>query len=100
MKTVLNSIIEVNKSVNSLHEIAEYYPKQVDSLYGSSEEQMSAARQLLYQAYVLMWIVARGDVAGRTAILLAVLCSLLTGRPKRKSLVSADAGGTPPKFGT
>jgi hypothetical protein len=65
MRTVIKSRSELNKSINNIHIFSRLYPTQVDTY------RFPSVLKELHSG--LMWIVARGDVAGRTAVLSALV---------------------------
>jgi hypothetical protein len=83
MRTVVKSVSEVDKSINSMCTLAKLYPAQVET-YRSALNEFHSEQWLLFQLYSLMWIVARGDVAGRTAVLSALVAIYSTFLYSRK----------------
>ena len=83
MRTVAKAVREMDKSINSISTLAKLYPAQADT-YRSALNKWHLEQWLLFKLYSIMWIVARGDVAGRTAVLSALIAIYSTFLNSRK----------------
>jgi hypothetical protein len=82
-RTVARSVSGLGEIIDGLSALNKLYPAESEK-YRSALDKMHLEQWLLFQLYSLMWLVARGDVAGRTAVLSALIAIYSTFLYSRK----------------